>query len=76
MAIAMTLKDYLEDSGVSYDVISHNYTTSSMSTAEATHISGEQLIKSIILEDEDGYIMAVVPSTHHVELGCMCGVVL
>ena len=40
-----------------------------MNTAEAAKVPGDQLAKSIILEDEDGYLMAVLPATHHVEIG-------
>ena len=47
----------------------HGYTNSSMNTAEAAKVPGDQLAKSIILEDEDGYLMAVLPATHHVEIG-------
>ena len=69
MAIAITLKDYLENSGAQYDVVPHTYTTSSMSTAEAAHIPGDKLVKSVLLEDENGYVLAVIPATHHLELG-------
>jgi Ala-tRNA(Pro) deacylase len=69
MAIAITLKDYLENSGTQYDVVPHTYTTSSMLTAEAAHVSGDKLVKSVLLEDENGYVLAVIPATHHLELG-------
>ena len=69
MAIAMTLRQYLEKSGVHFDVLPHPYTTSSMSTAEAAEIPGDKIAKSVILEDEQGYLMAVIPATHHIELG-------
>lgn len=69
MAIAITLKDYLDHNGAIYDVVPHTYTTSSLSTAEAAHIPGDQLVKSVLLEDEDGYVLAVIPATHQLELG-------
>jgi Ala-tRNA(Pro) deacylase len=40
-----------------------------METAELAHVPGDRLAKSVVLEDEDGYVMAVLPSTHHVRLG-------
>ena len=69
MAIAITLKEYLKHEGTIYDVVPHTYTTSSLSTAEAAHVPGDQLIKSVLLEDENGYVLAVIPATHQLELG-------
>lgn len=68
MAIAITLKDYLDSSGTVYDVVPHTYTTSSMSIAEAAHIPGDKLVKSVLLEDEIGYVLAVLPATHHLDM--------
>lgn len=69
MAISLTLQQYLEDNGIRYDVMPHTFTNSSMNTAQATRVPGDQLAKSIILEDDNGYLMAVLPATHHIELG-------
>jgi Ala-tRNA(Pro) deacylase len=40
-----------------------------MRTAEVAHVPGVQLAKSVLLEDEQGYLMAVIPSTHRLDLG-------
>ena len=69
MAIAITLQQYLDKSGIEYDVLSHGHTETSLDTAQTTHIPPEQVAKSVILEDEDGYLMAVIPASHHIELG-------
>lgn len=69
MAIAITLGDYLKESGVQYDLVAHPRSRFSMETAAAVHIPGDKLAKSVILEDEGGYLMAVLPATYHVELG-------
>jgi len=69
MAIAITLQAYLDKSGIHYDVLSHTHTETSLDTAQTTHISPEQIAKSVILEDEAGYLMAVIPASHHIELG-------
>ena len=71
MAIAITLKDYLSSHGVHYDLVSHAHTESSLETAQAAHISGDKLIKSVMLQDENGLLMAVLPATHRVELGTL-----
>jgi Ala-tRNA(Pro) deacylase len=69
MGIALTLREYLDRSGIQYDVLEHPYTYSASETAQVTHIPGDQLAKSVVLEDEDGYLMAVIPATHRVEIG-------
>lgn len=67
MAIALTLRKYLADNGVAYDTLSHSHTTSSMNTAQSAHILGKNLAKSVILEDDNGYLMAIIPATEHVQ---------
>lgn len=69
MAIAITLQNYLDRSGIHYDVLPHSHTTSSIGTAKATGIPGDDVAKPVILGDENGYLMAVTPATHHIELG-------
>lgn len=69
MAIAATLADFLRKSGVHYDLIAHPRAHSGMETAAAVHIPGDKLAKSVILEDEGGYLMAVLPATHHIQIG-------
>jgi Ala-tRNA(Pro) deacylase len=69
MSIAHTLEDYMVRQGIHFDVVMHPQTKSSMETAEAAHIPGDALAKAVILEDDDGYLMAVVPATHHIKLG-------
>ena len=67
MAIGLTLRKYLADNGIAYDILSHPHTSSSMNTAQSAHISGKNLAKSVILEDNDGYVMAVIPANEHLK---------
>ena len=69
MAIAITLKEYLDYSGVDYDLVEHPYSLTSMHAAEEAHISGENLAKGVVLQDGEHYLVAVVPATHMVLLG-------
>ena len=69
MAIARTVEGYIAQRGVPYDVISHAHSHNSMETAQLAHVPGDRLAKSVILEDDDGFVMAVLPSTCHVRLG-------
>jgi len=69
MAIARSLKNYLEEQGVQYDVVRHVHTESSMHTAAAAHVPGDRLVKSVLVADEEGCLLVVVPSSHRVQLG-------
>ena len=69
MAMSRTLKDYLAERGVDYELRSHPRTADSSHTAQATHVPGDRLAKAVMLEDDQGYVMAVIPSTHRVSLG-------
>ena len=68
MAIAITLKEYLEHQHIDFDVIEHRQTDSTLETCEAAHIPGDRMAKSILLEDDDSYLMAVIPATHRLQL--------
>lgn len=69
MAIAATLSDYLNSRGAVYSVLKHQHTSSSLETAEAAHVPGDQLAKPVVLHDGKGYVMAVIPATHKARLG-------
>ena len=69
MAIAITLKEYMEDHNLEYEVVSHDKSSTSMETAQCAHIPGNKVAKTVVLEDEQGYVMVVVPATHRVEMG-------
>ena len=69
MAIANTISRYLSRQGAEYDVLSHPHTATSGETAQASHVPGARLAKSVVLVDDQGYLMAVVPSSRQVNLG-------
>lgn len=68
MSISVTVEQYLIRHGIDYDLVAHPRTGSSMETAEAAHIPGDRIAKGVILEDDGGYLMAVLPATRYVRL--------
>jgi Ala-tRNA(Pro) deacylase len=68
MAIALTLLEYLEWKGVDYELLHHAFVTGSLRTAAMAHVPGRQLAKAVVLKDEKGYLVAVVPASHKLEL--------
>lgn len=68
MTVAVTLQRYLADQGIEYDVVKHRPTVSSLETAEASHVPGDFLAKAVIVKDEDNFMVAVLPASHHIQL--------
>jgi len=68
MAIAISLAEYLNNEGVTYDLIPHPHSNSSLGSAESAHVPGKQLAKCVVLEDGEGILLAVIPSTHKLDL--------
>ena len=68
MAVAETVKRFLEQHSVEYDLIPHPHTGSSHETAEAAHVSEDHIAKAVIVKDTAGYAMVVVPASHWVEV--------
>lgn len=68
MTMASKVRNHLDRHGFHYDVDRHPHTWNSMHTAEAAHVSGEQLAKGVLLKDTKGFVLAVVPATHYVRI--------
>jgi Ala-tRNA(Pro) deacylase len=68
MAIATTLKSYLDKRGVEYDTVEHTHTATAMDSAKSAHVPPYQMAKAVVLEDEDGYIVSVLPSNNRLNL--------
>jgi Ala-tRNA(Pro) deacylase len=65
------LAHYLDQRGTHYEICSHAHSRSSAETARAAHVAPHQLAKSVILEDENCCVMAVVPADARVNVGAL-----
>jgi Ala-tRNA(Pro) deacylase len=68
MPIAAKLKEFLDANHVRYDVRSHAPAYTAQEVAAAEHVSGRQIAKVVMVHDDDGYLMAVLPAPYHVGL--------
>lgn len=68
MAISKKLKSYLERNNIQYTLVAHTHTDTSSDSARSAHIPLNQMAKAVVLEDEQGYIVGVLPSNHRIEL--------
>jgi Ala-tRNA(Pro) deacylase len=66
MAIATALKDYLEDHGIAYEVVTHPEAMSMVETARRAGLPAVCVAKAVVLEDRQGYLLAAVPAANRV----------
>jgi Ala-tRNA(Pro) deacylase len=71
MSIAAALQRYLDDRGIRYDVVVHPRAVTSQQAAAAAHIPGDKIAKSVVVEDEDHYVVVLVPASRNVELAAV-----
>jgi Ala-tRNA(Pro) deacylase len=69
MSIPSRLSSYLDQCGARYDICAHQISRSSAQTARSAHIPSHQLAKPVIVEDDAGCVMVVLPADRNVRLG-------
>jgi len=68
MAIARTLKSYLDRNNVKYDTVEHMPTETAIDSARKAHLPTHQVTKAVVLEDDNGYVVSVLPADHRLNL--------
>jgi Ala-tRNA(Pro) deacylase len=69
MPIAYRISEYLAEQDADFDIISHPHSSTSMESAQLAHVPGSRIAKSVVLGDERGYLLAVLPASARVDLG-------
>lgn len=68
MAIAKSLRSYLEHRNIEYDSVEHPHSVTALESAHSARVPGHQVAKAVVLGDDKGYVVAVVPSTNRLDL--------
>ena len=68
MAIAITLRQFLQNEDIDYEILHHDKSRTSLETAANAHVSGDCVAKSVLLEDDTGYVMVVLPASHELDM--------
>ena len=68
MAIAKTLINYLDNKGVDYELVEHEHTATAVASAHASHLPAHQVAKAVVLRDDNGYVLSVLPANHSLEI--------
>jgi len=66
----MKMQEFLADRQVHFDVLEHEATFDSQHLAQAVHVSGRRVAKTVLLRTDHGYryAVAIVPATHLIDL--------
>jgi len=68
MAISSTLIHYLKDREISYQLVEHEHTPTSVASAHAADVPTHQMAKAVVLRDDEGYVLSVLPASHSLEI--------
>ena len=68
MTIPTKMQSFLNDNQVDYEIVSHPYAERALNTARAACVPVKNMAKAVVLEDDDGYVMAVMPSMNRLML--------
>jgi Ala-tRNA(Pro) deacylase len=71
MSISPTLSNYLQQSGAQFQLCPHLHSRTSAETARLAHVPERLLAKSVVLEDEQGCVLAVVPGDSRVRVSAL-----
>lgn len=67
MGIAITLAQYLLDRDVAYELVPHPHTETASATAAACGVPADSLAKAVVLKGGDGFMLALLPASRHIE---------
>ncbi len=65
---ATKLREYLDANNIKYMTISHSLAYTAQEIAATSHIPGQELAKTVILNLDGDFAMAVLPASHQVDL--------
>jgi Ala-tRNA(Pro) deacylase len=68
MSIAPKLQQFLDEAQAEYELVEHSPTKSSLETARSSDVPADRLAKSVLLDTDDGPLLAILPSDRKVEL--------
>jgi Ala-tRNA(Pro) deacylase len=66
MSIAPTVHQALKMKDIEHKILRHPHAASSSRVAEAAHVTGDCIAKAVVLKDEQGFVLAVLPASHRI----------
>lgn len=66
MSVAPTVNQALKQNDVDHEILRHPHAATSSRVAQVAHIRGDLIAKGVVLKDEQGFVLAVLPATYHI----------
>jgi Ala-tRNA(Pro) deacylase len=63
----MRVADFLAEQHVPFETVLHPPAFTAQNRAKFLHLPGRQVAKSVLLKGPEGFLLAVLPATHHVD---------
>jgi Ala-tRNA(Pro) deacylase len=67
MTVALKIKELLGENHINYKTLEHQVAYTSLEIAEAQHLPGHQVIKSVIINGDGMSVLCVLSSTHKID---------
>ena len=68
MTIAKRLKWALDAQQIDYEIVQHAHSQTSAESAQLAHVPAGRVAKCVLVEDDRGYVLAVVPASCRLSL--------
>lgn len=72
MGVAGRVERYLCEHELPWNPVHHSPTGCSMDSAHRAHVRPDEMAKAILLEDDYGYVVAVIPADRQLDLRKVC----
>lgn len=68
MALATSLRQFLDRHDIPYDIVSHRRAATMQEAAHSAGVPESCVVKAVLVEDDDGFMLAAVPASCDVAL--------
>jgi Ala-tRNA(Pro) deacylase len=68
MSIANRLQSYMAEAGLAWSPVTHQPSSTCMEAAHGAHVAPDRVAKAVVLKGNSGYLMAVIPASHHLDV--------
>ena len=67
MTIAASILNTLTSAHIAYEVVDHPKSFSGAETAALSHVADDHIAKGVLIRDDAGYLLVVIPASHWVD---------
>jgi len=71
MSIAITLAKFLLDRNIPYELVSHPHTETALSSATASRLAPDSVVKAVVLKKTDGFMLALLPASRQIKFDAL-----